>query len=364
MASYSEKIIGVSFDFLSELFMKFEANLFLKQDELSEVYVMLIVPTEALDIDYLRPIQFNLDLFDGLVLPDITKRFLRILINKFRIASKVSPSGEPLHAVDENLRMVARHPRNSFVTLLHGPPGVGKTMTTECVAEAAGRPLLRLTVKELGTQAAQLERSLTFWMRLATLWQAVLVLDEADVYLESRARGHLEQNGLVSVFLQLMESYDGLFFLITNRVGLIDEAFISRIQLHIYYPPFDKKLRVALWEQLFRNLEESRSGMTVSSDARRYCIVSDKVRNEKFLKAEFSGREIVNIFNMAISMAEQDRDSKIEKRHIEAAVASAVDFSRYHSDLTDEGCEDRTKIDGLRNDKWGNWLQPLRENED
>ena len=60
--------------------------------------------------------------------------------------------------------------------------------------------------------------------RLAYRWQVVLLLDEADVYLERRATNDVLRNSLVSVFLRNLEYYRGILFLTTNRVGDFDKA--------------------------------------------------------------------------------------------------------------------------------------------
>lgn len=62
-----------------------------------------------------------------------------------------------------------------------------------------------------------------------------VLLDEADVYLESRQRGEVKRNALVSVFLRELEQYQGIMFLTTNRVGIFDDAFLSRIHVGLLY---------------------------------------------------------------------------------------------------------------------------------
>lgn len=78
------------------------------------------------------------------------------------------------------------------------------------------------------------------WLKLATLWKAVLLLDEADVYLESRERGDLTRNSLVSIFLRALEYFQGLLFLTTNRVGTFGDALISRIHIIIHLSRFQR----------------------------------------------------------------------------------------------------------------------------
>lgn len=47
----------------------------------------------------------------------------------------------------------------------------------------------------------------------------VVLLDEADVFLEERDMKDLKRNALVSVFLRALEYYDGILMLTSNRVG-------------------------------------------------------------------------------------------------------------------------------------------------
>jgi len=84
------------------------------------------------------------------------------------------------------------------VFLLHGAPGVGKTATAEAVAQKWKRPLFPVTCGDLGFTPEAVERSLTEIFRLAHLWDCVLLLDEADVFITQRDRNDLRRNALVS----------------------------------------------------------------------------------------------------------------------------------------------------------------------
>lgn len=82
--------------------------------------------------------------------------------------------------------------------LLHGGPGVGKSSTVEAVAQKWRKPLFAITCGDLGPEAAEVERSLKEIFRLAQLWDCVLLLDEADVFLPQRHPSDLQRNALVS----------------------------------------------------------------------------------------------------------------------------------------------------------------------
>ena len=85
-----------------------------------------------------------------------------------------------------------------LVILLHGVPGVGKTATAEAVALENRKPLFAITCGDLGLTPSDVEHHLTEVFRLAHLWDCVLLLDEADVFLSSRSNLDLNRNALVS----------------------------------------------------------------------------------------------------------------------------------------------------------------------
>jgi SpoVK/Ycf46/Vps4 family AAA+-type ATPase len=66
------------------------------------------------------------------------------------------------------------------IFLLHGPPGVGKTLTAEAIAEMLHKPLYSVTVGELGTQTGHLEQNLRDILEVASAWDAVILIDEVS----------------------------------------------------------------------------------------------------------------------------------------------------------------------------------------
>jgi len=88
---------------------------------------------------------------------------------------------------------------------LHGPPGTGKTLTAEAIAELLKRPLYSVSVGELGTTVEKLEEKLREILEVAHLWNAVILLDEADIFLEKRSDNDIHRNAMVGIFLRLLE---------------------------------------------------------------------------------------------------------------------------------------------------------------
>jgi len=69
---------------------------------------------------------------------------------------------------------------------------------TECVADLIRRPLLPLTCGDMGITAREVEKNFNLFFELGERWGAVVLMDEADVYLEQRTSENLERNSLVS----------------------------------------------------------------------------------------------------------------------------------------------------------------------
>lgn len=92
-----------------------------------------------------------------------------------------------------------------IIILLSGPPGVGKTLTAESVAEQMKVPLYIMAAGDLGLDPRSVETKLQDVMSMCSRWGAILLLDEADVFLEQRDLHELERNKLVSIFLRVLE---------------------------------------------------------------------------------------------------------------------------------------------------------------
>ena len=182
----------------------------------------------------MREIAFNSRAFESLVLPESQKE----LILGFT-ASQQSYR----NAFDDVIEGKGR----GIILLLCGPPGVGKTLTAESVAEEMKVPLYMMSAGDLGLDSRHIESRLQGVFDMVTRWNAILLLDEADVFLEERSLHELERNKLVSIFLRVLEYYEGIMFLTTNRVQTFDAAFQSRIHISLDYPELTIDSRKQVW---------------------------------------------------------------------------------------------------------------------
>ena len=105
------------------------------------------------------------------------------------------------------------------IFLLHGPPGCGKTLTAEAIAEMLHRPLYSISVGELGTQTATLETKLRDILEVASAWDSVILIDEADIFLEKRVDSDIEVRVGCYMLLNLLEKCYGWSFLKIARIS-------------------------------------------------------------------------------------------------------------------------------------------------
>jgi len=138
--------------------------------------------------------------------------------------------------------------------LCAGPPGVGKTLTAEVYSEVIRRPLYRVHSGQLGLNVMEMEQALKNTLIRAQRWGAVMLIDEADVYIKRRD-DNIAANAVVGVFLRVLEYFNGLLFLTTNRVDDIDEAIVSRCIALIKYHPPGREDRLRIWQVMNRQFQ-------------------------------------------------------------------------------------------------------------
>jgi hypothetical protein len=132
------------------------------------------------------------------------------------------------------------------IALLYGPPGVGKTMTAEVVAEMMGRSLIKLSL--CASNSEELVRRLSVGFQRAKRYRSVLLLDEVDVFIRKRGgQGGVAFDENTSVFLRMMEYYDGVLLMTTNLPDQIDPAVFSRVHVCLEYTEPKAADRKAIW---------------------------------------------------------------------------------------------------------------------
>ena len=211
------------------------------------------------------------------------------------------------------------------------PQGVGKTLTAESVSENLRVPLYTLSAGDLGLDPTDIEKRLSTIMDMTAKWNAVLLLDEADVFLEARSGtpphslppstpligivSDLERNKLVSIFLRMLEYYEGILFLTTNRIANIDDAFHSRIHLTCQYPKLSQASRKHVWQNFLGTKNN----------------VSEEEVDE-LSKLDINGRIIKNVLKTAMMFARSEQDEgdqsdvRVNVEHVRTVLAIEQGF--------------------------------------
>lgn len=185
-----------------------------------------------------------------------------------------------------------------LIILMFGPPGVGKTFTAEAVSERSRVPLYSMSAGDLGVKPAEVEAALERALELCRMWNAMLLLDEADVFLGERTSESLARNELVSIFLTKLEYYQGILFLTTNRISSIDHAFQSRVDLFLPYRDLLPDARRQVWENFMEKAGRDRFELTDGS-------------LEELSQLRLNGREIKNLIKSAQLLSMKNLGGKV-----------------------------------------------------
>ena len=221
---------------------------------------------------------YDATLIDKLVLPVERKELVSMLVE----------------GADLALDDIVKGKTGGIIVICTGPPGTGKTLTAEVFSEQVKRPLYCVQCSQLGTDEEQLEKELKIVLSRAQRWKAILLIDEADVYVHSRGTD-IQQNAIVGVFLRVLEYYRGILFMTSNRETIIDDAIMSRATAWIRYELPDRAAALAIWRVLATQYKVE---LTHSS-------FELLVGHPKF--AHVSGRSIKNLLKLAKLMARRKK---------------------------------------------------------
>jgi AAA+ superfamily predicted ATPase len=216
----------------------------------------------------LKEYEFDKNLHEKLILPENIKELVRLLIKH----------------KDGNFVDIIKGKSGGAILLLTGKAGVGKTLTAEVFAEASGKPLYNIQASQLGTNPDEIESLLRNYIRRASRWDAIMLIDEADVYIHVRGND-LQQNAIVGVLLRVLEYHTATMFLTTNRPDLVDDAIASRCVARIDYNPPSLDEQKKIWKIL----------------AEQAKVKIDHAEIDEFVESnnDFSGRDIKNILKLA-----------------------------------------------------------------
>lgn len=256
------------------------------------------------EVDGVSEVAWNDGAFSGLVLPEGYSDLLLSFVEAHHGTSPSDGDGAREPIFDD----IIEGKGLGTIVLLAGNPGTGKTLTAEAVADHVRRPLYSLNAGGLGQRASAVETKLQLVLELTEKWNAILLFDECDVFMQKRTIDNLRHNEIVAVSLRILEYYRGILFMTSNRVEMIDRAFESRINLVLRYPDLEPLAREHIWRQLSARVG---GGETALTD-----LDFDRLKG-----IPLNGREIKNAVKNAAMLAAR-RGDLVGLTHIRTVLAA------------------------------------------
>lgn len=211
-------------------------------------------------------------------------------------------------------------------TLFYGAPGTGKTEGVYQIAKATGRAIWKVDLSELKSmwfgESQKLVKALFVnYKQLCTEEKRtpILLLNEADAILGKRSTNPQQstdkaENAIQNIFLDCLETFEGILFATTNLEQSLDVAFERRFLFKICFTRPDQQTRESIWKSKLKGIDS-------------------KILKEMLSQYDLSGGEIDNIirkFKMArilnpqtnlhyklIELCESEKlDTRIEKTKI------------------------------------------------
>lgn len=112
------------------------------------------------------------------------------------------------------------------------------------------------------------------------------------------------------VFLRLVEHYQGVLFLTTNRMEVIDPAFQSRVDFILPYTGLTIEAREEVWRNLI-----------IRAGAERTDISDEDIR--ELAQLNLNGREIKNLLKSAMLL-----DDKVNAKELKILAQMRVDAQK------------------------------------
>ncbi|KAI7780369.1 hypothetical protein LA080_016093 [Diaporthe eres] len=251
----------------------------------------------SVTIDSLKPISYEKEAMKSLVIPKETKTLLLGLIEEHR---RTESQGA--------LTDFIANKGESLIIVLNGPPGVGKTLT-------ADKPLFSISLAQLSDEEQideRLQKILDYSVSLGGVllsWMKQMLYWKQD---------HTKTFDRGKVFLRMLEYYQGILLLTSNRMKSIDMAFQSRISIGVKFDHMSPETRKQIWTNFIGRFDSSNR------------VARDELtrRIEDIKKWPLNGRQIRNILRLAESLAfaQEKRRGALRFTHVERIATETLNF--------------------------------------
>ena len=257
-----------------------------------------------LSVASISPIIWQKQAFQNLCIDEATKELLMALVpNDMKSKRKQNED-------------IIESKKQALILLFHGPSGTGKTLAAECIAEISEKPFLRISVADIGSKPAELEKIIGTASNIGKTWDCVLLLEGAGVVFEERPVNNLGRNALGAAFRLLVDDLIGTLILTCKYLGTFDNVFLSRVNLAVNFGPLKSEQRRSIWSKLLTKAQ-------LSGDAEDNLLE----HVDKLAEIDMNWRQIHNIVSGAQQLASYKK-RPLDYRTLEQVVRSSEQFNK------------------------------------
>jgi SpoVK/Ycf46/Vps4 family AAA+-type ATPase len=201
-----------------------------------------------------------------------------------------------------------------------GPPGTGKTICAEAIANELGMKLLVVDYAEAESMwIGETPKNIVAAFRAAAEKNAVLFFDEADAIATRRSAGaplraDREANLTVNILLRELEAFNGIVIFATNLATNLDPAFERRIRTHVLFEMPGVEERARIWQlQIHPQKTPLAPDVDFRKLAERYVVSGGDIKNA-----------VIKAAAAAAAEPGPDLGKRIGQRHFETATEDVL----------------------------------------
>lgn len=173
---------------------------------------------------------------------------------------------------------------NGLSMLFSGPPGTGKTMAAQVIANFLHMEMYKIQLSQVVSKyIGETEKNLRVIFNEAKNANCILFFDETDALFGKRSEvkdsNDRHSNIEIAYLLQQMEEFDGVLIMATNLLQNIDAAFMRRINFVIAFPFPDAQTRLRLWQKLLETRAPISDDVNLEFLARQFVIAGGNIKN-------------------------------------------------------------------------------------
>ena len=220
----------------------------------------------------------------------------------------------------------------SFVSPVQTRPWPLLTTRAECLSSKYLVPLYQIACGTLGTEPAALDKHLELVTLRAANWGAILMFDDADVYVQEKENlDNLERKALVSVFRSHLGRSEALIFLATNSHARPDPAFASHMHFGLSFPKLTPAKQQNIWCAQLGRMGLSEANLVTLREFIRYRL--ENIESDDGWHLDLNGRQIQNCLDAAVAIGKREQDKgvvdSLQEHHIKQVITRGNEFRAF-----------------------------------